>query len=83
MAIPEDPEKLLRRAETAAALTASGYPTTTGGLETRASRGGGPPFRHWGSRTVLYRWGDALEWAQSRLGPAVRTTSELGAPEGR
>jgi hypothetical protein len=37
-----------------------------------------PPFRRWG-RKPLYRWGDTLDWARSRLGPPMRSTSEADA----
>jgi hypothetical protein len=70
-----DPDTLLRRRAAAAALTANGYPTAAATLATLASRGGGPAFRRYG-RYPLYRWGDCVEWAQSRLGPVVCSTSE-------
>lgn len=73
--IPEDPNTLLRRRATAEALTALGFPTAEATLATKVTRGGGPPFRSFG-RIPLYRWGDALSWAQSRLSPPRRSTSE-------
>jgi hypothetical protein len=73
--IPDNPEALLTREAAAAALTASGFPVKAKTLATKASRGGGPPFRSFGSR-VLYRWGEALEWANSRLSEPKRSTSE-------
>lgn len=79
MAIPTDPDALLTREATAEALTAAGFPTSPKTLATKASRGGGPIFRRWSSKP-LYRWGDALAWAHSKLGPAVRSTSELDTP---
>jgi len=60
----------------AKALTAAGYPISPKTLATKASRGGGRPFRKWSNRP-LYAWGSALTWAQSRLGPLVTSTSEL------
>ena len=78
MALPTDLNTLLTRAALADALTRAGYPTAPATLATRATRGGGPPFRRFG-RVPLYRWGDALEWAQSRLGPLVHSTSEADA----
>jgi hypothetical protein len=78
------PDALLTRAATAAALTDAGYPVAPATLETKATRGGGPPFRKFGQR-VLYRWGDALEWAQSKLSSLVSSTAELdrvGHPAG-
>jgi hypothetical protein len=76
MAIPDNPDILLNRRDAAAALTAAGFPTAPATLATRAVRGAGPKFRKFG-RHPLYRWGDALEWAQSRLTPLVSSTSEL------
>jgi hypothetical protein len=54
LVIPQDRNTLLTRDATAAALTESGYPTSPKTLATKASRGGGPSFRHFGPR-VLYR----------------------------
>jgi hypothetical protein len=73
--IPNDPEALLTRDETAAALTESGYPIKAKTLATKASRGGGPPFHRFGPR-VLYRWGVTLRWAQERLSPLMLNTSQ-------
>ena len=73
--IPTDPNTLLTRRQAAEALTARGYPLSERTLSTKATRGGGPIYRHFGPR-VLYRWGDLLEWAESRLGPCRRSTSE-------
>ncbi len=47
-------------------------------LSTMATRGGGPPFLKWGPR-VVYRWEDALEWAEGRLSRPRRSTSEADA----
>ena len=73
-----DPDVLLRRADVAAALTAAGFPTATATLATKATRGGGPPFRLFG-RVPLYKWADALGWAEARLSSPIRSTSELDA----
>jgi hypothetical protein len=64
--IPSDPDTLLTRKETAAALQESGFPIVASTLATKATRGGGPPFRIFGWR-ALYRWGDTIEWARKRL----------------
>jgi hypothetical protein len=64
MPIP-DRDALLTRDETAVALTAAGYPIRSATLCTKANRGGGPPFQRFGTRT-LYRWGDAIDWAEGR-----------------
>jgi hypothetical protein len=73
--IPDDPNALLVRGETADALTAAGYPVKSKTLATKATRGGGPPYRLFGQR-ALYRWGDALAWAQSKLTLPRANTSE-------
>jgi hypothetical protein len=73
--IPNDPNALLLRVPTAAALTAAGYPVKPKTLATKATRGGGPPYRLFGRR-ALYRWGDALAWAQDQLSAPRATTSE-------
>jgi hypothetical protein len=78
MTIPNDLDALLRRQPTAEALTAAGYQTSPKTLATLATRGGGPRFRKFG-RYPVYRWGDALQWAKSRLSPPVTSTSELDA----
>jgi len=70
-----DPDALLTRAAAAVALNNAGYPIARATLATKATRGGGPPFRRFGQR-VLYRWGDLLDWAQSRLSAPMRSTSE-------
>ena len=70
-----DENDLLRRHALAQALTDAGYPTAPATLATKATRGGGPPFRLYG-RIPLYRWGDALAWAESRLSALQRSTSE-------
>jgi hypothetical protein len=72
---PEDHNAWLARSAAAAALNATGYPISSDTLATMASRGGGPQFSKWGSR-ALYRWGDLLEWAESRLSEPIRSTSE-------
>ena len=73
-----DLDARLGRKQTAAALTEEGYPTAESTLATMASRGGGPPFSKFGSR-VVYRWGDALAWANARLVGPVTSTSALSA----
>jgi len=76
--VPANPDSLLTRPQTGAGLRAEGYPVADKTLATLASRGGGPPYRRFGA-LVLYRWGDALQWAQSRLSPPIGSTSELDA----
>src|SRR5262245_1896207 len=64
--IPSDPDARLRRDACAEALTDAGFPLKPSTLASMGSRGTGPPFELWG-RTPLYRWADALEWAERRL----------------
>ena len=73
-----DDDTLLTRDMAAAALTEAGYPVKSKTLATKATRGGGPPYRLFGVRP-LYRWGDALAWAQERLSTPRRSTSEKDA----
>ena len=73
--IPTDPKARLRRREAAEALTEAGFTTAPATLATMASRGGGPPFELWG-RIPLYTWGPTLRWAEGRLSPPRRSTSE-------
>ena len=76
MAIPNDPECLLNRALAAETLTEAGYPIAKATLAAMVCRGGGPPFRRFGNKP-LYRWGDLLDWAQSRLSKPIRSYSEV------
>jgi hypothetical protein len=77
----QDPDALLTRDQTAAALAAAGFPVKSKTLATKASRGGGPPYKLFGPR-VLYRWEDALKWAQARLSAPQLSTSEGDALPG-
>jgi hypothetical protein len=72
------PDSLLTRDKLAQALTDRGYPTTQSALEVLASRGGGPVYQRYGKRAI-YRWGNALSWAESRCTPPRRSTSEADA----
>ena len=75
MAFP-DLDALLTRPQTAEALNAAGFPITPDTLKTLASRGGGPAYGRFG-RATLYRWGDSLNWARSKLAASMRcNTSE-------
>jgi hypothetical protein len=78
ISIPYNADAMLTREQTADALTAAGFPLRAKTLATKASRGGGPPYRLFGPR-VLYRWGDALAWAQARLTSPRHSTSETDA----
>jgi hypothetical protein len=74
-----DREDLLTRDETAVALTAAGYPIRSATLGSMVTRGGGPPCRRFGSRS-LYRWGDAIDWAQGRMAQPPRKQSNEADP---
>ena len=76
--ISDTSDSLLTRDRTAQALTEAGFPVKAKTLATKATRGGGPPYRKFGLR-VLYRWGDALAWAERRLSAAYSSTSERDA----
>jgi hypothetical protein len=79
--VPDEPDALLTRAQTAEALTACGFPTTKATPATKAVRGGGPKFSKWGNKP-LYRWRDAMAWATARLAPLskARPNCTLTAP---
>ena len=68
-----DANSLLTRDTVATALTEAGFPISGATLATKATRGGGPPFRLFGRRP-LYEWGAALAWAQ---GSAERTRNHI------
>ncbi len=76
--VPDNPGALLTRRDTAAALRAAGFPVAEKTLATKATRGGGPPYSLFSGR-ALYRWGDALAWAQACMAPPRRSTSEADA----
>src|SRR5262249_13292933 len=67
--------EFLMRIPLAEKLRKVGFPITAKTLATMATRGGGPPYYKFGPR-VLYRWSDALRWAQNRLSAARASTSE-------
>lgn len=70
-----DDDQLLGREDAAAFVTARGFKTSKRTLEKLACLGGGPIMRSWGRR-VLYRKSDLIAWAESRLSPPRRHTSE-------
>jgi hypothetical protein len=75
-AVPIDgTDTMLTRDAVAAALKAAGFPVSAATLATKATRGGGPPYRLFGRRP-LYRWGDALDWANGLLSAPAANTSE-------
>lgn len=74
-----DGDTLLRRPDLVEALAERGFPITVKTLETMATRGGGPQYQTFG-RAVLYRWSDALAWAEGRLSSPRRSSSEGDFP---
>lgn len=77
----EFPSNLVRRSfrrkDAAAYIRESfGFPCSPAWLAKLAVVGGGPCFRKAG-RYPLYSQEDLDEWAESRLGPRVASTSEL------
>jgi hypothetical protein len=73
--ITASPDVLLTRQQASAALRAAGFPVAHKTLATKACRGGGPPFRHFGKKP-LYRWADLLSWAQAKLSAPMANTSQ-------
>ena len=75
------PDAILGRRAVAEALTAAGYPTAKGTLDVKACSDDGPPFRKFG-HVALYRWRDALEWAESRTrAPTRRNVTRMPQPQ--
>jgi hypothetical protein len=73
-----DPDARLLRRPLAEALSAAGFPIAAATLATLACRGGGPLYMTFNGRAV-YRFGDALEWAQSRMSASHATAAERRA----
>jgi hypothetical protein len=67
----------MTRAETAQYITDHWFPRSSRTLAKLAVTGGGPPFRKAG-RVPLYSEGSVDAWAESKLGPLVHSTTELG-----
>ena len=64
------PDAWLRRSEVAFYLSAAGFTVSQATLATIACRGGGPAFSKFGARP-LYKWGDALAWAEAKLSKKI------------
>ena len=70
-------DRLLRRVEASKYIVETyNVPCSPKTLAKLACIGGGPPFRLAG-RFPLYPVSGLDEWAQSKIGPLVRSTSEL------
>jgi len=70
-----DPKTFLTRFQVAEALEACGIPLSYDTLATKATRGGGPPFRIFG-KSAVYQWADVVAWVIETMGEPARTTSE-------
>ena len=69
------PDARLTTRQLAEALTAVGLPTSPATLNTKACRGGGPPYQIYG-RIRIYMWGAAVKWALSLMGePSPNATA--------
>jgi hypothetical protein len=76
-------ERFLRRADAAAYVTDRyGFPCSRQWLAKLAVVGGGPVFRKAG-RYPIYQPADLDRWAQARIGPAQRSTSDASAREAK
>jgi hypothetical protein len=77
---PSRSKQYLRRSEAAAYIANRyGFPCSRQWL---AKLGGGPVFRKAG-RYPIYQPEDLDRWAQARIGPAQRSTSDTTQPEVR
>ena len=76
--IPSNPDAPLTREQTAAALSEFGFPITVNALGGLAHRGTGPKYALFGKYS-LYRWRDALAWAETQLRDPRSSASELAA----
>lgn len=75
-------KRRLTRSGAADFLQTQGYPVASATLATMATRGGGPPFAKFGN-VALYEEEALLEWAEGRLTPSRRSTSEADAQQPR
>jgi hypothetical protein len=75
---PSNPRPLRRNEGAAYIRDTYNLPCQASSLRTMACKGTGPAYRK-GSRFPLYDVADLDAWAQSKLSPKVRSTSELTA----
>jgi hypothetical protein len=71
-------DTMLSDTQASEALAETGLRVAPATLQTKRSRGGGPPFVKFGVH-VRYRWGSLLAWAQAQLTPEVDNTAEFRA----
>jgi hypothetical protein len=70
-----DPRAFFTRYQLPGTLEACGVPMSYDTLATKATRGGGPPFRIFG-KSAVYQWADVVAWVLETMGEPARTTSE-------
>jgi hypothetical protein len=58
---PLSDDALLSTQELSEAFSNMNLPMAAPTLDSKRSRGGGPPFRKYG-KTIRYRWADARDW---------------------
>ncbi|UDL95814.1 hypothetical protein LGH83_06320 [Lichenihabitans sp. PAMC28606] len=80
IAIEHPAHPYLRRAEAAAYVTDKYFPCSPRTLAKKAVVGGGPAYRLAG-RIPLYSETGLDEWAKSKIGPVVRSSSDARAPK--
>jgi hypothetical protein len=74
-----DPDTMLSDIQASEALAEKpGLRIAATTLQTKRSRGGGPPYQKFGPH-VRYKWGSLLAWAQSQLTPEVDNTAQFRA----
>jgi hypothetical protein len=75
--VPWSPATVFRRQAAASYVRAHwGFPCSPAWLAKLATVGGGPAFRKAG-RYPIYSQQDLDNWASSRIGPLLRSTSEI------
>ena len=67
---------MLRPAQLSEAAAEMGYKLPVATLATKRSRGGSPPFRKFGPKAVVYRWGDFLDWLGEQVSEPFNSTSQ-------
>lgn len=69
-------QKYLSRKQAAEYLAEHGLQRTASTLAKYATNGGGPKFRKFGARQVLYEIADLDEWVSEQLSAPVVSTSQ-------
>lgn len=69
------PDARFTRRQAAKMLTHCGIPLSEKTLSTKASRGGGPPYRRFG-KIAIYTWRELVAWALAEMGEPARNASE-------